>query len=85
MPIKRRPLGLVLMTLALLLSGCATMPQSQSVETVEETSRAIPEPQIATPENKVLAAREAPAISPEEVSAIGGIKSLNQDNLFIIK
>jgi outer membrane protein OmpA-like peptidoglycan-associated protein len=37
------------------------------VETVEETSRAIPEPQIATPENKVLAARETLAISPEEV------------------
>jgi outer membrane protein OmpA-like peptidoglycan-associated protein len=37
------------------------------VETVEETSRAIPEPQIATPENKVLAARETPAISPVEV------------------
>jgi outer membrane protein OmpA-like peptidoglycan-associated protein len=43
------------------------MPQNQSVEAVEETSRAIPEPQIATPENEALAVREAPAISPEEV------------------
>jgi len=67
MPIKRRPLGLVLIGLAPWVSGCATMPQNQSVETVEETSRAIPEPQIATPENEALAVREAPAISPEEV------------------
>jgi len=67
MPIKSRPLGLLLMTLALWVSGCATMPQSRSVETVEETGRAIPEPQIATPENEALAVRETLAISPAEV------------------
>jgi outer membrane protein OmpA-like peptidoglycan-associated protein len=67
MPIKSRPLGLVLMTLALLLSGYATMPQNQGVETVEETSRAIPEPQIATTENEALAVRETLAISPAEI------------------
>jgi hypothetical protein len=43
------------------------MPQDQSVETVEETSRAIHEPQIATPENEALAVRETLAISPAEV------------------
>jgi outer membrane protein OmpA-like peptidoglycan-associated protein len=67
MPIKRRPLGLVLIGLALWVSGCATMPQSRSVETVEETSRAIHDPQIATTENEALVVREAPAISPVEV------------------
>ena len=67
MPIKRQPLGLVLMGLALWVSGCATMPQNQSVETVEETSRAIHDPQIATTENEVLAVRETSAISPAEV------------------
>ena len=81
MPIKRQQLGLVLIGLALWVSGCATMPQSQSVETVEETSRAVPEPQIATPENKVLVVRETSAISSAEVVLQGQELHLRHEDI----
>jgi len=67
MQIQSRPLGLVVMALALLGSGCAAMHPGQGVETVDEKRRAIPEPQKAATENEAPVVMETPATDPVEV------------------